>query len=179
MAKKFYEKEIEVKMKEVYDSLSEKQRRIYAAIEADKLPHGGICYVAQILKCNRNTIYRGLREIENPENLKGSRIRQIGGGRKKEIEKQKGLEKSFLNLLKEHTAGNPMNEEVIWTDLTPLEISTLLKDEGFQVGDYVVKQLLKMHGYVKRSASKSKSIGSSMNRDEQFCNIARLRSDAI
>jgi len=37
-----YAPEIEQPMNTVYESLSEKDRRIYAAIEAHKLPRGGI-----------------------------------------------------------------------------------------------------------------------------------------
>lgn len=37
-----YSKEIESEMVKFYDSLSEKDKRRYAAIEAKKLGHGGI-----------------------------------------------------------------------------------------------------------------------------------------
>ena len=86
-----------------------------------------------------------------------------------------GLNEAFLKALIDHTAGDPMNQEIIWTDLTPEEISVILTKEGFKVGEHVVKQLLKKHGYVKRSASKKESIGSSEDRNEQFLNIDQLR----
>ena len=58
-----YAKEIEITMKYFYDSLSEKDRRHYAAIEAQKLGHGGIEYIANVLGCSRQTIYAGLEEV--------------------------------------------------------------------------------------------------------------------
>lgn len=177
MAKKFYRKQIEVEMKEVHDNLSEKDRRLYAAIEAKKLPYGGVSYIANILKCSRNTIYNGLKELEFPERSSKSGIRRIGGGRKKAIENVQGLEEAFLESIKDHTAGDPMNEGTVWTDLTLKEISRILTEKGFRVGEHVVKQLLKKNGYVKRSASKRESIGTSENRDEQFLNISRLKKE--
>ena len=43
--------EIEHSMRMFYDSLSEKDRRRYAAIEAAKLDHGGTAYIANLLGC--------------------------------------------------------------------------------------------------------------------------------
>ena len=58
--------EIEEQMKAVFDSLNERDRRRYAAIEAKKLPHGGIRYLSKILGCTPNTIHRGLSELSTP-----------------------------------------------------------------------------------------------------------------
>jgi hypothetical protein len=52
----FYSNSIESEMKKIYKSLSEKDKRRYAAIEAQKLGWGGISYVMQLLGCSRNTI---------------------------------------------------------------------------------------------------------------------------
>ena len=51
-------------MKMFYDSLNEKDRRHYAAIEAYKLGHGGINYISELFDCSRQTIYSGLEELE-------------------------------------------------------------------------------------------------------------------
>ncbi len=47
-----------------YNRLSEKDRRHYAALEAMKLGHGGITYIANLFSCSRSTIYKGMEEIE-------------------------------------------------------------------------------------------------------------------
>ena len=44
---------IEEQMQRYYQSLSEKDRRRYAAIEAVKLGHGGISYINRVLGCSR------------------------------------------------------------------------------------------------------------------------------
>ena len=60
----FYSSSIESEMKIFYKSLSEKDKRRYAAIESQKLGWGGISYVMQLLGCSRNTIIKGLEELE-------------------------------------------------------------------------------------------------------------------
>ncbi|MGK5091573.1 hypothetical protein WDW89_06085 [Deltaproteobacteria bacterium TL4] len=83
----FYEKKIEELMKATYDNFSERDKRRYAAIESEKLPHGGVSYICNILGCHSSTLYRGLDELKGriPE-AEQSRIRNPGGGRKKIIE---------------------------------------------------------------------------------------------
>ena len=58
-----YAPEIERVMKRLYDSLGEKDRRRYAAVEATKLGHGGIEYIAQIL---------GMRSQDHPPRTVGT-----------------------------------------------------------------------------------------------------------
>ncbi|OAD20532.1 hypothetical protein THIOM_003758, partial [Candidatus Thiomargarita nelsonii] len=43
-------KEIEAQMQELYNRLSEKNRRLYAGIEALKLPYGSISYIARLFE---------------------------------------------------------------------------------------------------------------------------------
>lgn len=61
----YYSEEIETEMLKFYDSLSEKDQRRYAAIEAKKLGHGGIKYISELFGCHRNTIRGGKNELEN------------------------------------------------------------------------------------------------------------------
>ena len=77
-----YSSAIEDQMRSFYQSLSEKDRRRYAAIEATKLGYGGISYIARVLECDRHTVRQGLEELGDPEALEQSRIRRPGGGRK-------------------------------------------------------------------------------------------------
>jgi transposase len=149
-----YSLEIEVQMQALYKRLSEKDRRLYAGIEALKLPTGGISYIARLLGCSRDTVMRGIKEINEAETLARNRSRKAGGGRTPALEKQPDIHEVFLQLLKEHTAGDPMDEKVKWTDLTNTEIAALLAEKGFKVSRNIVAQLLKKHGYVKRKALK-------------------------
>jgi hypothetical protein len=90
------------------------------------------------------------------------------------------LEANFLEVLREHTAGEPMREAVKWTDLTRREISRQLAERGTPAGTRVVKQLLKKHGYVKRKARKKVEMGPRHpDRNAQFENIARLKQEYL
>ena len=59
----FYEPEIEQRMRKLYQSLREHDRRRYAAIEASKLGHGGTAYIARVLGCDPATIRVGREEL--------------------------------------------------------------------------------------------------------------------
>lgn len=66
-------------MRNFYRSLNEKDRRRYAAVEAEKLGFGGIRRVARILGCDPKTVRRGQEELRNPPKLPKDCIRQKGG----------------------------------------------------------------------------------------------------
>lgn len=88
-----YDTSIEQEMIKFHCSLSEKDKRRYAAIEALKLGHGGIIYISEVLGCDRKTISTGIKELrELPDNSKrDKRIRKAGAGRKTYDEKNQTL----------------------------------------------------------------------------------------
>jgi predicted ArsR family transcriptional regulator len=73
-----YSAEIEQKMQRFFGWLSEKDRRRYAAVEAAKLGHGGVEYIARVLGCDPQTIRQGLRDLEEEEDAAAGRIRKKG-----------------------------------------------------------------------------------------------------
>jgi len=74
-----YPREVERRMKALYNSLNERDRRRYAAIEADKLGYGGQAYISELLGCDHKTLQRGLDEIDHPPDLPPGRVRKKGG----------------------------------------------------------------------------------------------------
>lgn len=172
-----YPKPIEDEMRAYYDSLNEKDRRRYAAIEAMKLGWGGQRYISEILLCDPKTISRGQKELVEGSETPPDRIRIEGGGRKKVIDSIQNIDTAFLEVIEDHTAGDPMHEDIKWTNLTLKEISEHLRDRGVDASEHVVKQLLDKHGFVKRKAQKKKTMKESDDRDEQFENIDRLKKE--
>lgn len=69
---------IERMMKRLFDSLRENDRRRYAAIEATKLGHGGVEYIARVLGCDPKTIRQGQAELEEGDDLDTGRVRKKG-----------------------------------------------------------------------------------------------------
>jgi hypothetical protein len=84
MRKSFYRRSTEVKMKSLFDSLSEKNRRRYAAVEADKLGHGGINYISLLFGIDPKTIQSGLNDLNDD-----SALEQKGERKKGAVEKTK------------------------------------------------------------------------------------------
>lgn len=61
-----YPPQVEEAMRTLFRSLSERERRLYAAVEAVKLGRGGLAYLAEVLGCDEKTIRRGKRELTQP-----------------------------------------------------------------------------------------------------------------
>lgn len=176
----FYPPEVEELMKRVYRQFSEKDRRLYSAIESEKLPHGGKTYISALFGCSRETLYDGIRELHQPHSLPPpDRLRRVGAGAKKATVKNPEIEDKFLKIVSTHTAGSPKNEQLKWTHLTRKEICQKLEEVGIKVSVTVVKDLLKKHKYRRRKMSKKKSIGVNKNRNAQFENIAEIKKDYL
>ncbi len=157
-----YSREIEEQMQRYYQSLSEKDRRRYGAIEAVKLGYGGISYINRLLGCNRQTIRLGIKELSAPTAMSQERERRPGGGRKSALETIAGLDEAFLRVIERHTAGSPMDSSIKWTHLTRQQIADrLAESEGIQLSVTVVAQLLKKHKFRRRQALKTLRYGKS------------------
>jgi hypothetical protein len=128
MARIHYSKSIEKQMKTFFDSLSEKDRRMYAAVEVSKLDHGALKYICNLLGCSDNTVYHGQRNLLDGD-IEKERIRKTGGGCKTAFETYPELDGIFIKVLKDHTAGDPMDEKVQWTDLSNKEIKLRIKND--------------------------------------------------
>jgi hypothetical protein len=73
-----YPLHIQIMMQRLYQSLNERDKRRYAAVESAKLGYGGVNYVSQILGCDPKTIQAGLLELKQIEVLDTSRQRKKG-----------------------------------------------------------------------------------------------------
>ena len=71
-----YEPAIEIKMQRLFATLSEKDRRRYAGIEAAKLGHGGIDYIARLFSMDPKTVRRGLVELDLTDEPASDRVRK-------------------------------------------------------------------------------------------------------
>lgn len=74
----------EQRLRDFAGTLSEKDRRRFAAIEATQRGHGGITYIAGVLGISTRTIERGIAELDHLEDDPAAgRVRRPGAGRKK------------------------------------------------------------------------------------------------
>jgi len=82
---------------------------------------------------------------------------------------------TFQAVLADHTAGSPVAEEVIWTDLSARAIAEQLAASGMPVSVHIVDQLLQAQEYHRRKVQKDLPLDEHRDRDAQFQNIARLK----
>jgi hypothetical protein len=73
-----YPAEVELAMKTFFDSLREKDRRRYAAVEAAKLGKGGLAYLERLLGIDSHTIRRGQADLRDLPDVPPERVRKKG-----------------------------------------------------------------------------------------------------
>ena len=90
------------------------------------------------------------------------------------------LEQNFLDVIGEHTAGDPQRE-VRWTNLRQREIAQRVTaaPPGASCSRRIVRQLLKQHGFVRRVAQKRRSLKQHPDRNAQFERIAELKAEYL
>lgn len=85
------------------------------------------------------------------------------------------LAENFAEVVAEHTAGDPVHEDVKWTNLTQQQIAAGLDAAGAPVSVSVVRKLLRRFNYKRRKPSKVLPLGRHPDSNAQFENIARLK----
>jgi Rhodopirellula transposase DDE domain len=90
---------------------------------------------------------------------------------------QPALEANLRALLQEFTAGAPMREGVLWTNLSLRELSRRLLALGTPASRRTIRRLLRKLNVGRRTARKKKTMGHHPKRNAQFENIARLRRE--
>ena len=134
-----YSKEVEKEMILFFNTLPEKQKRLYVASESTKLGHGGGKYIASLFGCSTNTICLGKKDLKDEALLQSKRIRREGGGKMKMLDKRPELNDIFLEILKDNTAGSPTDEEIKCTDLTVVGIKEIFFEKGIKLDRTIVK----------------------------------------
>lgn len=150
--------------------LNERTRRIWAAIEAKALGHGGITILSAATNLSRSTIHIGLHELESKRKSDVEKIRKPGGGRKQIIEKDKTLLGDLEAILEPATRGDP--ESVLrWTCKSTKQLANELNKKGYRVSDRKICDLLSDLGYSLQANRKTNEGKSHPDRDAQFLYI--------
>jgi len=148
--------------------LNEKQTRLYLSNEALSYGWGGITLISKLSRKSPKIIQLGIKELkkeitETPEN----RIRRDGAGRKREKDKQFGLEKAILSIVEPHTSGDPMRV-IIWTSKSVRNIQKELQKQDFKVSHELIRQILLQNKYSLQSNRRTQEGGNHPDRDAQF-----------
>lgn len=98
------------------------------------------------------------------------------GGRPKASIAQPGLVDAVAETVADHTAGSPVDPDLLWTNRSPREIAGELATDGFDVSPATVRSILTEElGLSMRQAVKDEATCDFPHRNEQFEHIARLR----
>jgi hypothetical protein len=153
----------------VLGALNEAQARWYVAREALSRGRGGLKAVHELTGLSRPTILKGMRELQQLDELSsGERVRQPGGGRKRLEASDPGLERALERIMQENTAGDPMSL-LRWTNKSTSRIAQELTRQGHRVSDETVRRRLGELDYSLQGNAKNKEEqASGEGRDAQF-----------
>ncbi len=152
---------------QVLPHLGERQRRVVAGAAAQMLGRGGKTRVAEASGMSRNTVIRGVGEMEAGVEP-SDRQRAPGGGDRPAIVKQPGLSEALDELVDPETRGTPMSS-LRWTSKSTYQLARELTSQGYQVSAELVRRLLHQMGYSLQAPSKQKEGTTHPDRDAQFC----------
>ncbi len=101
-------------LRDVTPVLDERQRRLLAGAGARALGRGGVSAVAAATGMSRNTVRRGVHELEAGSVVGEGRVRTSGAGRKRATELDPELLGALLALVDRESRGDPMSP-LRWT----------------------------------------------------------------
>ena len=164
------ETKLSEKYKTILSFLSERQRRIYLAVEAVHFGHGGVTKVSRLSGVSRVSITKGKSELKENIRVPIEKSRRKGGGRKKATDKYPAIKAELKNILEPHTRGEP-ESPLLWTSKSLRKISSELKAKGYDVSYRVVGEILKSEGFSLQANKKTDEGGNHPDRNDQFQRI--------
>lgn len=147
--------------------LDERLRRIFAAAEAMAIGYGGPSIVSRETGVSRAAIALGSIELKEPGKPGTQRLRKIGGGRKRAIDKNPQLKEDLEHLLEPDTRGDPQSP-LLWTCKSVRKLSAELNRMGHKASHNLVAELLKEMGFSLQANQKTLEGTSHPDRDAQF-----------
>jgi hypothetical protein len=160
------DRELKEKMTALLPYLNERQRRLFLAVEARALGHGGVVRVARATGVSRPTIQQGLRELTGAVAPR-ERVRRVGGGRRSLAERNPALLTDLEALVDPDTRGDPMSP-LRWTCKSTRQLAGALQERGHRVGYRTVAALLDQAGYSLQAAARTLEGSQHPDRDAQF-----------
>jgi transposase len=150
--------------------LTERGRRIWAATEARSYGHGGIAAGYRARGITDKTIGRGVRELRVGRGPEAGRIRHVGGGRKRLMEQDPTVVQDLERLVEPVTRGDP-ESPLLWTSQSTYHLSEALQEQGHQISQRSVYNLLRESGYTLQANRKRDEGASHPDRNAQFESI--------
>jgi hypothetical protein len=164
-------RQIKLRFRSLSPLMDERMRRQWAATETLTYGWGGLSAVSGAIGMSRNTIRKGLVELEARKKKRKatvkSRLREKGGGRKRLTESFPGLLDALKQLVEPVTRGDPMSP-LRWTCKSTTRLAKELTRQGYSVSPRTIGRLLKADGYSLQGNRKTKEGSSNPDRNAQF-----------
>ena len=157
-------------IRERFEALDERGRRLFAATEAAAAGYGGIAAVSRITGIAASTIGRGLKDLAAPTRLEPSRVRRFGGGRKALVVTDRKLLDDLTGLVEPEARGDPMSP-LRWTCKSLRRLAAELAALGHRVSHTVVGELLRQQKFSLQANRKTREGDGHPDRDAQFTYI--------
>jgi hypothetical protein len=153
----------------VKDHLDERGRRLLAAAEA-LAPETSIAEVSRATGIARSTLWRGIKDLEDPTTLTGE-VRRPGAGRPALIRTCPTLREDLRKLVEPATMGDPMRP-LLWVSKSHQKLASALGELGHKISaNTVAKLLVKELDFRRQSNRKTQEGTSHPDRDAQFEHI--------
>ena len=158
--------------------LDERQRRLFAGLEALKIGRGGDARIAALLGVDPHTVARGRVELLG-EDIDPTRVRRTGGGRAA-AEKNSTIKERIQEILTDEVAGDPI-DGTRRTRKTTQSICEELFVHGIEVSANTVGRLLHAMDFSLKTNRKNiesgfkRKRGDRARRNRQFMVIAAKR----
>ena len=151
------------------ETFNERSRRLWAGNESLSIGYAGIEILSQATGLSRSTVIKGMKEITDKRELK-NRIREPGGGRKREVDKKPGIREELIKMVESSTRGDPQCS-LLWESKSLRKLSAELREKGYNVSHVLVEKLLHDMEYSLKSNRKMNEGKSHADRNLQFEHI--------
>ncbi len=155
------------KFRALLPTFNERMRRLWAGTEARALGRGGIAVVARATGLARNTVVRGLKELDEDSPLDPAYVRRAGAGRKRKAVLNPSLKDALEGLVEPVTRGDP-ESPLRWTSKSTRVLARELTVKGYSVSHVLVADLLHEMEYSLQANRKTMEGTSHPDRDAQF-----------
>ena len=155
------------KFRTLLPTFSERMRRLWAGTEARALGRGGIAVVARATGLARNTVVRGLKELDEDSPLDPAYVRRAGAGRKRKAVLNPSLKEALEGLVEPVTRGDP-ESPLRWTSKSTRVLARELTAKGHSVSHVLVADLLHEMEYSLQANRKTMEGARHPDRDAQF-----------
>ena len=148
-------------------AFDERQRRLWAATEAQAMGRGGVAAVARATGLAHTTIRRGIEQLASGQKAEPGRVRRAGGGRKPLTALDPQLVAAMEALVEPATRGDPQSP-LRWTCKSTRRLAQELTAQGHPVSRTLVADLLQGQGYSLQSNRKTREGTHHPDRNAQF-----------